>query len=157
MHIRFVLESKLEVSSEENEAKMQIEKLTCSSCGASQLEQVGPSRFQCPYCQTSYLIDFDPSTGELQDAQVKGDMQSAQVFAVHGKITVRGDANKIVLKKNAAEARHVGNLEIVGDANTITAVLLDGATYDLIGDANKIKNDDAQGEGGFWSKVRNLL
>ena len=138
--------------------RMQIEKLTCSSCGANQLEQFGPGRFQCPYCQASYLIDFDPSTGELQDAQVKGDNQSAQVFAVHGKITVRGDANKIVIKKSAAEARHVGNLEVIGDANKISAVLLDGATYDLIGDANKVRHDDGtQGEEGFFSKLRNLL
>ena len=63
-----------------------------------------------------------------------------------------------MIKKSAAEARHVGNLEVIGDANKISAVLLDGATYDLIGDANKVRYDDGtQGEEGFFSKLRNLL
>ena len=137
---------------------MQIEKLTCSSCGSSQLEETGPGRFQCPYCQASYFIDFDPSTGVLQDARVKGDAQSTQVFAVHGKMTVKGDANRIVLKDSAPDAQHVGNLEVIGDANKITAVLLDGASYDLVGDANRIKHDNGeQGEGGLFSAIRNLF
>ena len=81
---------------------MHIEKLTCSSCGSNQLDEIAPGRFQCPYCQASYFIDFDPNTGVLQDARVKGDAQSTQVFAVHGKMTVKGDANRIVLKDSAA-------------------------------------------------------
>ena len=137
---------------------MQIEKLTCSSCGSSQLDEIGPGKFQCPYCQASYLIDFDPNTGELGDALIKGDAQFTQVFAVHGKMTIKGDANKVVIKESSAEARHVGNLDVIGDANTVTVVLLDGASYDLIGDANRVKHDNGeQGSGGFWSKVRNLF
>lgn len=136
---------------------MLIEKLTCSSCGSSNLDEIGSGKFQCPYCQTVYLIGFDPSTGELEDAQIKGDAQSTQVFAVHGKLTVKGDANRILLKENSTEARHVGNLEVVGDANTITVVLLDGATYDLVGDSNKVKRENGEKDAGFWAKVKSLF
>ena len=127
---------------------MKIEKLTCSSCGSAKLDEISPGRFQCPYCQASYLIDFDPSTGELKNAQVKGDGQSTQVFAVHGKLTVIGDANKIRILETSSDAQHVCNLEVRGDANKIMVVMLDGATYDLIGDANKIKSGEART--GFW-------
>lgn len=137
---------------------MQIEKLTCSSCGSSQLDEVGPGRFQCPYCQVNYLIDFDPATKELKDAQVKGDSQTTQVFAVHGKMTVTGDANKVWIMESAPEAQHVGNLQLTGDANVIKVVLLDGATYDLIGDANKVKRATSDEDTkGFWTKVKDLF
>ena len=137
---------------------MHIEKLTCSSCGANQLEETAPGRFQCPYCQATYLIDFDPSTGELKDARIMGDAQSTQVFAVHGKLTVTGDANKIWLLESSAEAQHVGNLEVSGDANSVKVVLLDGASCDLAGDANRIKREgDKQDVGGFFAKVRDLF
>ena len=118
---------------------MHIEKLTCSSCGSNQLDEIALGRFQCPYCQASFLIDYDPGTGELKDALLKGDAQSTQVFAVHGKLTVKGDANKIWTLENSAEAQHVGNLDVLGDANTIRVVLLDGASCDLEGDANRVK------------------
>ena len=37
-------------------------------------------------------------------------------------------------------------------------VLLDGATYDLKGDANRVKRaTDEQESGGFFSKLRDLL
>ena len=137
---------------------MQIDKLTCSNCGSGQLGAIGSSRFQCPDCQASYSIDFDPSTSALADALVKGDSQSTQVFAVHGKMTITGDANKVLLKDKSAEAQHVGNLEVIGDSNVITVVLLDGATYDLIGDSNKVKRlSGEQDAGGFWTKVRDLF
>ncbi len=137
---------------------MRIEKLTCSSCGSNQLDELAPGRFQCPYCQASFLIDYDSGTGELKDALLKGDVQSTQVFAVHGKLTVLGDANKIWILENSAEAQHVGNLEVRGDANTIRVVLLDGASYDLMGDANRVKRaTDTQETGSFFSKLRNLL
>lgn len=137
---------------------MQIEKLTCSSCGSNQLDEVSPGKFQCPYCQASFLIDYDSSTGELNDALLEGDAQSTQVFAVHGKLTVEGDANKIWQLESSAEAQHVGNLNVRGDANTIRIVLLDGASYDLKGDANKVKRvTDVEETGGFFSKLRNML
>lgn len=126
---------------------MQIQKLTCSSCGSAQLDEVMPGKFRCPYCQTSYFIDFDPSTGELKDAQVKGDAQSTQVFAVHGKLTVTGDANTIRILESSDEAQHIRDLKVSGDANRIRVVLLDGATYDLIGDANRVKH--GEGKKGF--------
>lgn len=137
---------------------MQLEKLTCSSCGSNQLDETAPGRFQCPYCRASFLIDYDPGTGELKDALLKGDMQSTQVFAVHGKLTVKGDANKIWTLESAAEAQHVGNLDVRGDANTVRVVLLDGATYDLKGDMNRVKRAaDEQETGGFFSKLKNML
>lgn len=137
---------------------MQIEKLTCSSCGSNQLDETAPGRFQCPYCQASFLIDYDSATGELKDSLLEGDAQSTQVFAAHGKLTVEGDANKILLLDSSAEAQHVGALNVRGDANTIRVVLLDGASYDLKGDANKIERaTDGQETGGFFSKLRNLL
>ena len=137
---------------------MRIERLTCSSCGSNQLDEIAPGRFQCPYCQATFFIDYDPGAGELKDTLLKGDVQSTQVFAVHGKLTVKGDANKIWILQNSAEAQHVGNLEVRGDANTIRVVLLDGATYDLKGDANRVKRaTDEQETGGFFSKLRDLL
>ena len=137
---------------------MQIEKLTCSSCGSNQLDETAPGRFHCPYCQASFLIDYDSKSGELKDALLKGDVQSTQVFAVHGKLTVKGDANKIWLLDGSAEAQHVGNLDVRGDANTIRVVLLDGASYDLNGDANRVKRAaDEQETGGFFSKLRSLF
>lgn len=137
---------------------MHIEKLTCSSCGSNHLDEVAPGRFQCPYCQASFLIDYDPGTGELKDALLKGDAQSTQVFAVHGKLTVKGDANKIWTLENSAKAQHVGDLQVCGDANTIKVVLLDGASYDLEGDANSVKHAaNEQETGGLFSKLRDLL
>ena len=137
---------------------MHIEKLTCSSCGSNQLDAIALGRFQCPYCQASFLIDYDPGTGELKDALLKGDAQSTQVFAVHGKLTVKGDANKIWTLENSAEAQHVGNLDVLGDANTIRVVLLDGASCDLEGDANRVKRATGEQEtGGFFSKLRDLF
>ena len=137
---------------------MRIEKLTCRSCGSNQLDEIAPGRFQCPYCQASFLIDYDPGTGELKDVLLKGDAQSTQVFAVHGKLTVLGDANKIWILENSAEAQHVGNLEVRGDANTVRVVLLDGASYDLKGDANRVKRaTDEHETGGLFSKLRDLL
>ena len=137
---------------------MQIEKLTCSNCGSSLLDEIAPGRFKCPHCQTSHYIDFDPSTGELKDSQMKGDSQSTQVLAVHGKMTVVGDANRIWLMESSAEAQHVGNLDVNGDSNEIRVVLLDGATYDLVGDANKVKHATGeQGSGSLFTRVRNLF
>ena len=122
---------------------MHIEKLTCSRCGSNQLDEIALGRFQCPYCQASFLIDYDPGT---------------QVFAVHGKLTVKGDANKIWTLENSAEAQHVGNLDVLGDANTIRVVLLDGASCDLEGDANRVKRATGEQEtGGFFSKLRDLF
>ena len=137
---------------------MQIERLTCSSCGSDQLDETSPGRFQCPDCQASFLIDYDSSTGNLKDALLEGDNQSSQVFAVHGKLTVKGDANKIWLLESSAEAQHVGNLDVRGDANTIRIVLLDGASYDLKGDANRVKRTaDVQETDGILSKLKKLL
>ena len=137
---------------------MRIEKLTCSSCGSNQLDEIAPGRFQCPYCQASFLIDYDPGTGELKDVLLKGDAQSTQVFAVHGKLTVKGDANKIWTLQSSTEAQHVGNLEVRGDANTVRVVLLDGASCDLKGDANRVKRaTDEHETDGFFSKLRDLL
>ena len=60
--------------------------------------------------------------------------------------------------QSSAEAQHVGNLNVRGDANTIRIVLLDGASYDLKGDANKVKRvTDVEETGGFFSKLRNML
>ena len=137
---------------------MKIDRLTCSSCCSNQLDEIAPGRFQCPYCQATFVIDYDPGTCELKDALLKGDVQSTQIFAVHGKLTVKGDANKIWILQNSAEAQHVGNLDIRGDANTVRVVLLDGASFDLKGDANRVKHaTDGQEDEGFFSKLRNLL
>ena len=135
---------------------MQIEKLTCSSCGSAQLDEIAPGRFQCPYCQATYRIDFDPSTGELADTRLEGDAQSTPVFAVHGKLTVTGDANRIRILESSDAAQHIRNLEVSGDANKIRVVLLDGATYDLVGDANRVKRmkEKEEPRGFFFKRSR---
>lgn len=121
---------------------MHIEKLTCSNCGSTHLDQIAPGEYQCPYCDATYLIDYDSNTGQLGDAKVMGDHQRTQVYAVHGKLTVTGEHNRIRLMTNAKEAQHIGDLEVCGNHNRVPVVLLDGATYDLNGERNRVRSGE---------------
>lgn len=121
---------------------MIIKQLTCSACGANHLQETEPGRFRCEYCDAAYTIDYDGETGELEDASVRGNMLRFPLFAVHGRLLVSGNMNKIKLmsRHNNPNIRHVGNLSISGNMNKGKVVMLDGATYEMSGNMNEIND-----------------
>lgn len=113
--------------------------LTCSSCAANHLVNDGDV-WRCEYCGATYVIDVGDD-GSLDDAKVSGNMQKAYdvVYAVHGRLTVNGNMNNVILYESAREAIHVNNLVVNGNMNDLVAILLDGATCEVRGSMNYVR------------------
>lgn len=125
-----------------------LEKISCPGCGASNFEKLKTGKYLCNYCNSVFSDSNNPKSNyrnldskSYTDKKVQGDMISGLKFAVHKKLVVNGDMNTISLSNNLTpDMIHVSNLEISGDMNVLTVVLLDGATFKNHGDMNTFKN-----------------
>lgn len=114
-----------------------LSKLTCSSCNANYLVRRN-GYWECEYCGATYVIDTN-RFGSPTDAKMSGNMQKAvETYAIHGKLVVRGNMNRIRVLRASRDAVHVRNLVISGNMNDVSVVLLDGATSAVNGNMNEL-------------------
>ena len=115
---------------------MTYDEISCSNCGAKDLQKLNNGLLKCASCKSLYAIETT-STGELKNIRIKHSRQKG-TFAVHGKLKVTGCCNKIQIVSNALNAIHVADLNITGNMNKVTILLLDNASLQILGHFNKV-------------------
>ncbi|MCI8999488.1 MAG: hypothetical protein HFJ26_00760 [Clostridia bacterium] len=120
-----------------------MEKLTCSSCGASDYTKLPNGNLKCNYCGTEYSQSSTPEEEVAKNAQTWRDVEVTGMhhsdlnFIVHKKLEVSGMNNRIIFHTSLENAEHVATLEVSGMEHCINVVLTDGATYSSSGMGHK--------------------
>lgn len=113
---------------------------SCNNCGGNDFSSLSNGFLRCNYCNSTFTID-SPITKTYENKKLTGDLQKGLTYIVHSKLIISGDLNKIRISTDlsiAPNALHVNKLKIAGDLNECTVILLEGATYEITGDLNKL-------------------
>ena len=125
---------------------MEIKKLSCSNCGSVALVKVSEPLseisnntyiYECESCKTRYIIETNKA-GALKDIKVSGYMQNLGTYAVHNLLKISGNLNTVVSLRSSRKVTHVNTLEICGNLNSCSVILLDNAEIQNTGKMNTI-------------------